>query len=33
MRQADVEDGARPGETSEESSEQPDLRHRNRQLE
>ncbi|WP_206059892.1 transposase [Kocuria tytonicola] len=33
MRQADVEDSARPGKTREESSELRDLRRRNRLLE
>lgn len=33
MRQADVEDGARPGKTLEESTEVRDLRRRNRLLE
>ena len=33
MRQADVEDGSRPGTTREESSELRDLRRRNRLLE
>ncbi|MFI8776183.1 transposase [Brachybacterium paraconglomeratum] len=33
MRQADVEDGPRPGTTREESSELRDLRRRNRLLE
>ena len=33
MREADVEDGARPGKTREESSELRDLRRRNRLLE
>jgi len=33
MRQADVEDGSRPGTTREESSELRDLRRRNRPLE
>jgi transposase-like protein len=33
MRQTDVEDGARPGKTREESSELRDLRRRNRLLE
>ena len=33
MREVDVEDGARPGKTREESSELRDLRRRNRLLE
>ena len=33
MRQADIEDGNRPGKTREESSELRDLRRRNRLLE
>lgn len=33
MRQADVEDGARPGKTREDSAELRDLRRRNRLLE
>ena len=33
MREADVEDGARPGKTREESYELRDLRRRNRLLE
>ena len=33
MRQADIEDGNRPGKTREESTELRDLRRRNRLLE
>lgn len=33
MRQADVEDGARPGKSREDSAELRDLRRRNRLLE